>query len=505
MSRITIIIMLVTVFSKVIGFFRDIILSYLYGATNVTDAYLVSLSIPTAIFGFIGIGISTGYIPMISKIQQKHGEKESLKFTNNLVTILVILCSIICILGNIFIEEVVKLFASGFEGETLKLAIKFTRISLYGMYFTGIIYIYSGLLQVKGKYIVPALIGFPLNIVIILSLLLSVKVHVLILSIGTVIALASQLLFLIPFLYKIGYRFRFTFEIKNKYLIEMAVISVPLIIGISMNQINILIDRTLASQTIEGGISALNYANTLNGFVQSVLVMPLVTVMYPIISKLAVDNNKTGIQKAIFDMITGINLLVIPATVGFMFFAKPIVVMLFGRGAFDIQAANLTSEALFFFSIGMIGFGLREVLARVFYSMQDTKTPMINAGLGMFLNIVLNVILTRYMGIGGLALATSISAIVTTILMFFSLVRKIGFFNLKRVAVSCLKIVFASLIMGVITKLCFNSLSSYTKNMNLSLLISIVAGVFVYWLIIYFMRVGDLQVFKLLKDRVRKA
>src|SRR5690606_12151384 len=157
---------------------------------------------------------------------------------------------------------------------------------------------------------------------------------------------------------------------------NMLFLAIPVIIGSSVNQINKLVDRTLASQISIGGISALNYANTLNLFVQGVFVVSISTVMYPLISKMASKGNMDGLKKALAQAITGINLLVIPATVGSLFFAEPIVTLLFGRGAFDEQAIAMTSTAFFFYSIGMLGYGLREVLSRAFYSMQDTRTPM---------------------------------------------------------------------------------------------------------------------------------
>src|SRR5699024_3854161 len=175
-----------------------------------------------------------------------------------------------------------------------------------------------------------------------------------------------------------------------------------------------LVDRTIASRVVEGGITALNYANRLNGFIQGIFVLSISTALYPMISKMAAENNMQGLKKSVAEAISGINLLVIPATVGSMVFAEPVVMLLFGRGAFDSNAISLTTAALFYYSIGMLGFGLREVLSRAFYSLQDTKTPAINAAIAVVINIVLNIVLSKFMGIGGLALATSISAIVCT-------------------------------------------------------------------------------------------
>jgi putative peptidoglycan lipid II flippase len=166
---------------------------------------------------------------------------------------------------------------------------------------------------------------------------------------------------------------------------------------------------------------------------------------------------------------------------------------LFGRGAFDNTAINMTSNALFFYSIGMIGFSLRDILSRAFYSLQDTKTPMINAAIGMVLNIVLNLILSQFLGIGGLALATSIAAIFTTALLFISLRKKIGPFGMKQISISFLKILFASSIMGFLAKLSFNYLTA-SLSQNVSLLLAIGVGAVSYFVIIYFMKIEDVDV-----------
>ncbi len=122
-----------------------------------------------------------------------------------------------------------------------------------------------------------------------------------------------------------------------------------------------------------------------------------------------------------------------------MIFAGPAVKLLFGRGAFGIQAISMTTTALFYYSIGMLGFALRDILSMAFYSIQDTKTPMINSTIAIFLNIILNLILSKHMGIGGLALATSISTIFCTILLSISFKKKIGHFYMESIKASTTK------------------------------------------------------------------
>jgi len=224
-------------------------------------------------------------------------------------------------------------------------------------------------------------------------------------------------------------------------------LAVPVIVGASVNDINILIDRTVASGIAVGGISALNYAARLNGFVQGLIVVSVTSVMYPMISRMPVDDNLEGLKQTLKDAISIVSLLIIPATIGAMAFSNEIVNLLFGRGAFTVEAINMTGDALFYYSVGMIAYGLRDILSRAFYSLKDTKTPVITATIAVILNIVLNLILSRYIGIGGLALATSISSIVATVSLFFILRRRIGALGIKGLTMSVGKNVLASLIM----------------------------------------------------------
>ncbi len=504
MKKTAILIMVLTIISKAIGLLRDIVLSYFYGASSLSDVYLVSLTIPGVIFSFIGLGISTGYIPLYSNILKDGSEREGLLFTNKLIHVLLILCTFIIAFSFLFTKQIIWIFASGFDGETLQLAVKFTRFSILGIYFTALSYVFTGFLQLKDNYTIPAMIGFPLNFCIIASIIVSSFTNIMVLAIGSTIALCSELLLLIPFARKKGYQYQFRIDFKDKHIKKMAYIGLPIIIGASVNQINILIDRTLASQIVVGGISALNYASKLNLFIQGIFVLSIVTAIYPTISKMVTESNMEGLKKIVSSAVTAVNLLVLPATVGAMLFAGPVVELLFGRGAFNDQAVLLTTTALFFYSIGMIGYGLREVLSRAFYAMQDTKTPMINAAVGMFMNIVLNIILSRFLGIGGLALATSIAAIFTSALLFISLRKKVGPFGVKAVIAKTAKMLVASLLMGAIAKVSFDSFLSVTSQ-TISLFIAVGIGALAYFILIYFMKIDDVQtIIKTVKQRFRK-
>lgn len=492
-KKVVILLIIVTLVSKVLGFFKDLVLSYFYGASPISDAYIISMTIPLFIIAFIGTGISTCYIPMYNEIYSRKGMDNSNKYTSNVVNIMLIIFTIIFIVVMLFTKQVVLAFASGFERQTLELAVLFTRIGLVSIFFSGLAFVFNGYLQIKDNFLIPGIATIPLNIIIIISIYLSTVIEVKVLAIGTVIAMASQFFFLLPSISKTGYKHRYFIDLKDEDIKLMGYMLLPVIIGASVNQINVLVDRTLASQLAVGGISALTYAKKLIYFVQGIFATSIATVMFPQISKLASDNKMVDFKKVISEGLTAINIFLVPVTLGAMLFSEPIVVLLFGRGAFDEQAISMTSSALFFYSIGILGIGLREVLSRGFYSLKDTKTPMINAGISVVINIILNFILSKYLGIGGLALATSIAATLTMVLMFISLRKKAGPLGMKQISISFLKILFASLVMGLLAKLSFNYLIG-SLSQNISLLMATGVGAVSYFVLIYFMKIEDVDV-----------
>lgn len=431
MKKTALIIMVLTIVSRILGFFRDIVLSYYYGASSVSDAYLISMTIPGTIFAFIGAGVATGYIPIYTQIENEKGNLEAEKFTSQLLTIFFFFSIALVLLVNIFPREIVKAFASGFSGETLELAIKLTKIGIFSVFFVGHIYILSSYLQIKNKFSIPAIIGFPLNIIMIGLIYLSSKTDVTLLGLTGVLGYLSQAILLIIFSKKQGYKQKLNKDfLRNPYIKSMAILALPVILGTSINQINTLIDRTLASSIIVGGISALNYANKLIFFVQGIFVISISTVLFPMLSRLT-DHDHSSLKQLLKQALGAVSIIIIPIIVGTLIFSNEIITLLFGRGKFDSKSVFLTSQALYFYSFGMLGAGLNELLTKVFYSIKDSKTPTFTLAISVIINIILNLILSKYMGISGLALATSISITICSVMLFYNLRKKIGNLELK--------------------------------------------------------------------------
>lgn len=419
-------IVLLTLLAKLIGFFREIMLSSFFGATGVSDAYLISQNIPGTIFTFVGTGLMTSFIPVYYKVLEKDGKEQAVKFTNSLLIVILSFSAFIILLIWLCTKWIVKMFAIGFEGETLYYAIWFTRISSLSLFLSSLIYVFSSYLQANKIFTITAFAAIPNSLCIMIGIILGAKVNIWLLSIFSVISIAVQLLVLVPSIKKTGYSAKqySPINFRDGYIKDFFSLLAPVIIGVSINQLNLLIDRTIASEVAIGGISALTYADSLIQFIQGGLVQPVATVYYPqITDAVSKGDYKHAVQifKISLNMVLSI---LIPITVGLIVFSRPIISLLFMRGAFDEKAVDLTSTGVMFYAVGICFVAIREFLSRYFYADSDTRTPMINASIGVFINILMNLFLSRIMGISGLALATSVSAIVAVVLLWRIAIKK---------------------------------------------------------------------------------
>lgn len=509
-AKSTFLLMLATMLAKILGFAREITLMYTYGTSAYSDVYITAMNIPLALFSSIGAALVTTFIPIYHESLQDGGEKNAYKFTNNILNIVLILSIVLSIIGYVFAEPLVKLFAMKFEGEKLLLTVQFVRIMMPGILFIGMSNIMVSYLQIKDSFTIPGLIALPNNIIIIVSIIISyITKNLYILAIGSLIGMISQFVFLIPFAIKKGYKFKLIFNLRDKYFKKMIFLVGPVFIGVAVNQINVMVDRSLASSFGDGIISALNSANRLNLFVTGLFISTIGAVIYPTLSKLSTNNNREEFSEAIVKSLNSIILLILPITIGAIVLATPIVKVLFERGAFDDRSTQLTSTALIFYSIGMIGFGLRDILSKVFYSIKDTKTPMINGIIAMILNVILNFILVRVMGYAGLALATSLSAIICTIFLFMSLHKKIGYFGQDRILKTTFKSMISTIIMGLVTlklyEFLFDNIGRGSIETIVSLVCSVIIGVIIYGLLIFLLKVEEVNlIIDIVKKRLKQ-
>lgn len=458
------IIMFFTLTGKFLGSLRDILIARKFGSGDMTDTYFIALDATMVFMGLVGAALNTTLIPILSEIEAKYSKEKKINYLNNVFHVVFFLSIIFSLIGWIFSPQIIGIFAKGFEGEKLQLAVKLHRIGLPITFFSVATYIFTGYLENNENFGIPAATSFPFNFVYIVFLVfLSQKYGIEGLMVASVLAALSQVLIQIPSARKLGYRYEYVFDMKDKYLRKALILTIPVLIGSAVDKINAIIDKTLASDLVKGSISALTYADRIKGAVLGVFVLAIAKVIFPILSKESNKNNKGYLVKVLTYGINVILIITVPATIGFIVLSEPLIRIFLERGAFDSIATLMTSQALVFYSFGIVGVAIKIMLSRVYYSLQDTKTPMINGIIAVIINIIMNLILVGPLKHKGLALATSISDILTSLIFIYSLKKRINAIKIKDFAICLIKTTVASIIMGIVVYFTYGGLSSYIE------------------------------------------
>lgn len=497
-TKSALIIIIFTLGSKLLGFVREVLIAAKFGSGMETDTFFISLTATGLLVGFLSNAISTTFIPILSEIESKEGKKGKIKHSNNMLNVIFTLSIFLTIIGWFVAPTIVKLLARGFYGEQFELAVQLTRLGLPMILFGGIIGVLTGYLQSEQKFASTAAIGVPFNLIYIFYLLfLSSRFGIKGLMIAGVLAVASQFLIQLPESITLGYNYEFHFNLNDKYIRKVITLSMPVLVGVAINDLNSIVDRTLASNLIPGSISALNYASRLNNLVLGVFISAVTTVIFPLLSKEANNSNMYGMKKIMDTGISLILIITVPATIGLMVLSSPIVEIAFQRGEFDSLATLMTSQSLIFYSLGLVAMSLRLLLIRVFYSIQDTKTPMINGAISVGFNIIFNIILVNFMNHNGLALGTSLATTFSTILLFFVLKNRIGSLNIKLYINTFLKTGLASIALGVVSYVIYHKLYTMLGGSTLynliALLVAMLIGAIIYIVICYFLGVAEIR------------
>lgn len=502
-AKSAIILMVATLLSKILGFARDLALASTYGTGIVSDAYLMSLSIPTILFiGSFCVAIQNTFMPLFTETDSKKGRSEALKFASNVMNIIMLLSVVVISLGLIFTEPLVKLFAMGFEGERLALTVQFTKIILFSIGIVCITYIVKSYLEIHDNFLATGLMPLPYNIAIICSILLSKHFGLNVLAYGTVVAFLLQFLVLLPSAFKKGFKYKLNVDLKDENVKKMALLIIPVLIGASVTQVNSLVDKNLAS-TIDGAVSALNYAYKLNIFVMGLFVASITSVIYPLFSKLTSDNNIQKLKDTLSMSINVVILIIVPVSIGAFVMSEPIVKLLFERGEFTSQDTIVTAQVLSCYAIGMLASGTRDILVRVYYSLQDTKTPMKNSLLCVGFNIGFNLIFIKYLKAPGIALATSIASILAVLFLTYNLRKKIGQLNGKQMLITLIKTGISGMIMCAVVLFIYSKL--LLINSILALIVSVGVGAIVYLVMVMLLKVDSCEyVINTIKSKIKK-
>ncbi len=455
--KATFIVMAMTILSRVIGFARDILAAYHFGVEGSYDIYVASVAIPESVFMIVGLAISTTFIPMLSEIKHTKNSKEMFNFANNIINILSLISIFIIILGLIFTKEIVNVFVPNFTADKVELTIFLTRITLLNIILLCINACFASILQVCEDFVMPALLGIFFNFPIIAYLLLFNNVSIVGLAIANVIGNLFRVIVQIPSLYKNGYRINFYIDFKDEKLRSMIILIIPVIIGAGANSINMLVDKSVASGLTTGSMAALEYSQRIIQFANTAITTSLVSVVYPIMANKLNQGDKEGFLKYLSKSIVVICIFLVPITFGVMFLSNDIVKVIYERGKFESNAVILTSMALLGYAIQLPFAGIRDILNSSLFSMKKTKVTTINGIIGVIVNIILSISLSKVFGVLGISIATSVSAIIISILLLNSTRKMVGKFNLKELFIKIIKITISSSIM-IITLFYLNKL-----------------------------------------------
>lgn len=444
------IIAVLTLCTRFLGLLRDVIVASKFGADSKLDTYFAASNLPMILFMTIGTAIATTLIPLYND-KLNEGREKAYRFINNVLNFFILITLIIAIIGMIFSKQVVGILNPGFTGNQVITTRILTIILLPTLIFNAIIYIFNGVLQSEGKFSVTALNSLPLNVIIIAYLFIfGRKYGILGLTIVTFIGTFAQIIPQIPYMRKVGFRYKPFLDFKDEHLKKMGIMILPVILGTGVQQINSFVERAFATNFGSGSLSAMSYAYRVFTLIVDMFVVAISTVIYPMMAKQAASNKIDEIRGTLKQYLNFLIVILIPVSLIVILQSRNIVCILFERGAFTQNSTFITGKLLGFYTIGLLAYGLRDFLCKTFYTLQDTRTPMINSAIGMFTNIILIFIFQKFIGLYGLGLANATSTYIASFLLIISLRVKLGQFKLENILKTGIKTLVASGAMSLV-------------------------------------------------------
>lgn len=489
MGKTTFFLMIITLISKLTGLIREQVFAYYLGTGDVYDAYTVASTIPFILFGSILQAMIAGYIPIYSEIKNDHGEAKANKFTSNLLNIITTFSTLFIAIIILISPLLVSIFAPGYEGAKRELSITFTKIFAFTLYPTMISSVFIGFLQMKNRFIISETHGIIMNALHIVTIIIAnYYKNYYIVAYGIVITESLKFILFPKAIMDENYRHIFKMNFKDKYVKKLIKFAIPMLVSISVMDLLTISDQSIASIIMpNGGVSAMRYSSLVYQIITGIIVTSIITTTYPTISDYASKKNYIKMKKTMMNGVSLGYILVIPSMIGVMVLSEPLITILFQRGSFTQESTQLTSGILFYYMPVVIGFTIKSIFNRGFYAMQNTTLPIITTVVQVVLNIILNYALSAIWGINGLAIASSIASLVSSILSVYLFRKNYGQISFKSFTQDFTKIMFASILMGLVTHYSYAYFAQF--NIYIGVLISILFSIIVYGMIILFMRI----------------
>ncbi|PHV71282.1 murein biosynthesis integral membrane protein MurJ [Sporanaerobium hydrogeniformans] len=468
-----------TILAKVLGLVRDMILAAVYATGMQATAFTAATEVPLRLFDVvIGGVITAAFIPIYNSVLTKENKKKAMKFANDYVNGVLVITILLTIFGLVFNRWLIGFIAPGIDAPTTELAIGLSRIMFGMIIFTGLTYVFVGILNSNGEFYITSMLSVVFNALLIGYFLFFIKKGGIYgLAITWVLAWAAQALVQVPHLKKFEFKYRPTLRLNTPEMRMALKLAVPILISSWAPPIASLINLRMSSYLNDGrAFTALSYSNKLYIVITGVFAFVASNLSFPYLAKAEASGRKDDIKKMRGLLLSTITFIMAPIMIGLILLALPIVRLAFERGNFTAADSALTAAALMGCSFGMLAHSYNEILNKIFYALKNSKTPMYTAMIGMGVNIIGSVILPPYLGIVGLGYAIALGYIVTAILNLMMMSRELGDFAQKEELVDLGKMVIAVTLMGGIVFVT----RGFFENAILGVIVPTIIGATVY-------------------------
>jgi putative peptidoglycan lipid II flippase len=451
---------LATLLSRVMGYIRDMVMSWAFGTGMAADAFYVAYRIPNLLRELLAEGsMSAAFIPVFTETLTKESKESARRLANAVFARLLVILAVITCLGVIFAPFVVKAVAWGWaykaEHDKYVLGVTLTRIMFPYLLFIGLAALAMGMLNSLRSFLMPALSPVMLNVMTISAVVLSLRFlpdPIVGVAFGIVLGGMFQFLIQTPGLKKQGMMIRPQFAPTHPGVKKIGRLALPVFLSSSVNQLNIFVGTIFASFLATGSITYLFYGMRFIHFPLGIFGIAVATAVLPTMSAQAARRETEEFRETLSLGLRLVFFIMFPAMAGLITLRVPIVNLLLERGQFDWISTQGTASALLFYAVGLWAFAGVRIVAQAFYALQDTRTPVLIAAAALVTNILLSAAFIAWTPLahGGLALAASIAAMMNIGLLTWRLRKKIGRMDGRRILRSLLKVVPASIVMGVI-------------------------------------------------------
>ena len=511
-TRTISIVMVITLVGKILGLFRDHLMAVHYGTAGMeAKAFYVASRIPRVFFDVVfASAIAACFIPVFSAYLTQKGKEEAYRFGGNFLSVMTLLTALLTGLGILFAEPLVTLFADGYDAQTAALAASLTRVMFPTVLFTGVAFSFVGILQAMDRFNIPALISTVSNLVIIgYFYFLDEDYGVYGLAAAYLVGWLLQALVQVPSLSQIGFRYHPNFSFRTEGMRRAFALMGPVMVSTWVQPINLTINSRFGSHLYDGaGVSAMEYSNNLYLVIAGVFILSITNVIFPKLSRLTAQHREDAFRNTLRQTVHGSLFFVLPMAAGLMLLARPLVSFLYGGGEFDEFSVSITSQALVWVSLGMVGYGLQNILSRSYFAKQDGRTPLVAGAVSILANLGLCMVLTEPLGVAGLAISSTVSSTLYAVLLLVPLELR-GEGVLSRTFLTDFgKMLLAAAGMAVVVWLLQSVLVAVlpANKVGELLLLGLCAGVgaAVYFLLAGLMRLEEMELAKSLWNKLRK-